>query len=145
MQIYSNGCPTAEETGYSLMCSTILVDPIPLPSDVPTPTFQWFFGPNGNGTLPSGVTPSMTSSSMSSNPHGITYTSTLQFPPLYHSLHTGWYTCRIGAGILANSTFVTVNNKEQGRYIEYNNYIYNNRSFSAWSGLLVNSRFVKQL
>ena len=102
---------TAGEMGYSLMCSTILTEPLPLPSDIPTSTFQWFFGPNGNDSLPSGVTPRTTTSSMSSNPDGITYTSSLEFPQLNQRLHTGMYTCRIGAGILANNTMVTVNGK----------------------------------
>ena len=107
----SSGSTTAGETGLSLMCSTLLVTPVPLPSDVPTPTFQWFFGLNGNDSLPSGVTPSMTTSSMSSNPDGITYTSTLLFPRLSQRLHTGMYTCRIGAGRLASNAMVTVNGR----------------------------------
>ena len=107
----SSGSTTAGETGYSLTCSTLLVTPLPLPSDIPTPTFQWFFGPDGNGSLPSGVTPSTTTSSMSNNPDGITYTSTLQFPRLSQRLHTGMYTCRIGAGRLASNAVVTVNGK----------------------------------
>ena len=50
------GSITAGEIGYSLTCAAVLVTPVPLPSDVPTPTFQWFFGPNGNDSIPSGVT-----------------------------------------------------------------------------------------
>ena len=117
---HSSGSTTAGETGLSLMCSTLLVAPVPLPSDVPTPTFQWFFGPNGNGSLPSGVTPSTTTSTMSSNPYGINYTSTLQFPRLSQRLHTGMYTCRIGAGRLASNAMVTVN----GRIIKCNAFLH---------------------
>ena len=108
MQISSSGSKTAGETGYSLTCTTLLVA---LPSDVhvPTPTFQWFFGQHCNDSLPSGLTRPTTTSSMSSNPDGTTYTSTLQFPRLSQPLHTGMYTCRIGAGKLANNTIVTVN------------------------------------
>ena len=95
----SNG--TAGET-YSLMCSTTLhPDSVPFPSDVPSPTFEWFFG--NNSSLPSGVTFLETILI-----NADTYTSTLQFSPLSQS-HAGMYTCRIGAGILANNTMVTVN------------------------------------
>ena len=100
---------TAWETSYSLVCSTLLVTPIPLPSDIPTPIFQWFYGSHGNSALPSGVTPSNTTSRMSINPNGTTYTSTLHFPRLSQCLHTGTYTCKIGAGSLANRTLVSVN------------------------------------
>ena len=103
--ISPSGSSTAGET-YSLMCSATLFDPIPLPSNVPSPTFQWFFGPNGNASLPSDVTPMATV--MSNTPTSNTYTSTLQFSPLSQS-HAEMYTCQIGAGILANNTMVTVN------------------------------------
>ena len=105
--ISSSGSNTAGES-YSLKCSATLFDPVPLPSDVPSPTFGWFIGPNGNASnsLPSGVTPMTTASS--SNSTSITYTSTLQFSPLSQS-HTGVYTCQLGAGSLANSANVTVN------------------------------------
>ena len=108
----SVGSNTAGETGYSLMCTTILVNPVPLNCGVPTPTFQWLFGPNGNDSLPSrsGVTPTATNSSRNST--GITYISTLQFPMLSQRLHTGNYTCRIGAGILASNLMVTMNGKK---------------------------------
>ena len=51
---------------------------------MPSPTCQWFFGPNGNASLPSaaGVTPMPTVMSSSSNSTTDTYTSTLQFTPL---------------------------------------------------------------
>ena len=84
----------------SLMCSATLVDPIPLPIDVPCPMFEWFFGPNGNAPLPSGVT-------TRANFSGYTFTSSLQFSPLSQS-HAGMYTCRIGAGTLANSINISV-------------------------------------
>ena len=83
-----------------LMCSATLVDPIPLPTNVPCPTFEWFFGPNGNAPLPSGVT-------QRANFSGFTFTSTLQFSALNES-HAGMYTCRIGAGSLANSVTISV-------------------------------------
>ena len=99
----SSGSGIAGED-YSLTCSATLADPVPLPSNyIPTPTFEWFFGPNGNASLPSGVTPMATT--LGSN-H--TYTSSLQFSPLAQS-HPGMYTCRLGVGILANSTMVLVN------------------------------------
>ena len=97
-----SGSSIAGET-YSLTCLTVLFAPIPLPSDVPSPIFQWFFR---NTSLPSGVTPMGTSSS--SNSTSITYTSTLQFSPLSWS-HAGNYMCRIGGGFLVNSTMITVN------------------------------------
>ena len=88
---------------YSLMCSTTLhLSSIPLPSDVPSPTFEWFFGPN-NSSLSSGVTsPETTFDNLD------TYTSTLQFSPLSQS-HAGMYTCRLGPGRLASHAMVTVN------------------------------------
>ena len=96
---------TAGET-YSLMCSATLTPGfIPFPSDVPSPTFEWLFGPN-NSSLPSGV----------SSPMGTTfdnvgaYTSTLQLSPLSES-YAGMYTCRLGPGRLANHAMVTVNRK----------------------------------
>ena len=96
------GSSTAGEI-YSLMCSaTLHPDSIPLPSDVPSPTFEWFFGPN-NSSLPSGVSsPETTFNDVD------TYTSTLQFSPLSQS-HAGMYTCRLGVGRLQKSTTVTVN------------------------------------
>ena len=96
---------TAGETGYSLTCSSTLIDPSSLPSNIPSPNFQWSF--NGSASLPSGVTAMPTV--MSSNSTGETYSSTLQFSPLSQSLHTGMYTCRLGAGRLVNSAVVTVN------------------------------------
>ena len=44
----SSGSNTAGAV-YSLTCSSTLnSDSIPLPNNVPAPTFVWFFGPNGN-------------------------------------------------------------------------------------------------
>ena len=100
--ISPSGSSIAGET-YSLTCLAALFAPIPLPSDVPSPIFQWFFG---NTSLPTGVTPMGTFSS--SNATSITYTSTLQFSPLSLS-HAGSYTCRIGGGFLMNSAMITVN------------------------------------
>ena len=100
--ISSSGSAIAGDN-YSLTCSATLADPVPLPSNIPTPTFEWFFGPNGNTSLPSGVTPTATILGS-----GHTYTGNLQFSPLSQT-HAGMYTCRLGVGILANSTTVLVN------------------------------------
>ena len=98
----SGSTGTAGET-YSLTCSaTLNSDSVPFFPDVPSPTFEWFFDPN-NISLPSGVTPMATIFNFVD-----TYTSTLQFSPLSQS-HAGMYTCRLGAGILANHAMVTVN------------------------------------
>ena len=103
--ITPSGSTTAGET-YSLTCSaTLHARNLPLPDpNIPSPTFEWFFGPNGNAPLPSGATP--TSTVLSSG----TYMSTLQFSPLNQS-HTGIYTCRLGVRRLVNSAMVTVNGK----------------------------------
>ena len=98
----SGSTGTAGET-YSLNCSTTLSsDSTSFPSDVPSPTFEWFFGPN-NSSIPFGLTPMPT---IFNNVD--TYTSTLQFSPLSES-HAGMYTCRLGPGRLANHAMVTVN------------------------------------
>ena len=102
--VSSSGPATAGEI-YSLICSATLIDPIPLPTDLPSPTFEWFFGPNGNASVPIGVIPQGTTSNNTST--SITYTSTLQFSSLSWS-HVGKYTCRLGAGRLANSTNVVL-------------------------------------
>ena len=83
------------------MCSAKLIDPIPLPTNVSSPTFEWFFGPNGNASLPSGVIPMETVLKS-----GYVYSSTLQFTPALSHSHIGMYTCRLGAGRLVNSTVV---------------------------------------
>ena len=98
--ISSTGSAIAGES-YSLTCSATLVDPVPLPSNIPTPNFEWLFGPNGNASLPSGVALPITIES------GNTFTSTLHFSILGQS-HSGMYTCRLGAGVLANSTIINV-------------------------------------
>ena len=90
---------------YSLMCSASLITKgsyVQQSRDIPSQPFEWFFGPNGNATLPSGVTITATNNTIS-------YTSILQFSPLSQPLHTGNYTCRLGAGRLVNSVMVTVN------------------------------------
>ena len=67
----SGSTGTAGET-YSLTCSTTLnSDSVPFPSDVPSPTYEWLFGPD-NSSLPSGVTSPETTFD-----NGNTYTSTL--------------------------------------------------------------------
>ena len=103
----STGSTTAGERDYSLSCSMILFNPVPLASDVPSPNFQWSFG--DSASLPSGVTATSTVMS-SSNSTSETYTSTLQFSsPLSQSVHTGMYTCQLGPGRLVNSVMITVN------------------------------------
>ena len=87
---------------FSLICSATLVSPIPLPSNVPSPSFEWFFGPHGDTSLPSGVTPTATLKNC------FTYSSTLQFSPTLNESHAGNYTCRLGAGRLANSVEISV-------------------------------------
>ena len=88
---------------FSLMCSATLIDPIPLPSNVPSPMFEWFYGPHGNASLPSGVTPTATDLKNCN-----IYTSTLQFSPTLNESHAGMYTCRLGAGQLASSIVISV-------------------------------------
>ena len=87
---------------FSIHCS-VDIAPYPLPVNVPTPNFEWFFGPS-NSSLPSGVT----ISPVTVTNNGNTYRSTLQFSPLLSS-HAGKYTCRfVGNESLASSTFTTV-------------------------------------
>ena len=84
----------------SLMCSSI-ISSTPPPQDM---IFEWFFGPNGNSSLPPGVTASNVTN-ISSN-----YTSTLEFSPLLPA-HTGFYTCQLGGNQrLKRNTLVTVIN-----------------------------------
>ena len=100
----SGSTGTAGET-YSLMCSATLHpnSVTPFPSDVPSPTLEWLFGPN-NSSLPSGVISALGTTFDSVD----TYTSTLQFSQL-SQFHAGMYTCRLGPGRLANHAMVTVN------------------------------------
>ena len=123
MAISPSGSATAGET-YSLTCSATLSSRNPsLPDpNIPSPTFEWFFGPNGDASLLSGLTP--TETVLNSG----TYTSTLQFSPLSQSLHTGNYTCRLGAGSLVNSATVTVN----GIVISVDLYTKFDRSLFPW-------------
>ncbi len=91
---------------FSLTCSAIIKD-VPLPPNVPSPTFVWFVDTSSNASLPSGVSPMATI--MNSTNSTNTYTSTLKFSPFSQS-HAGMYTCRLGIGRLANSTnIITVN------------------------------------
>ena len=94
---------TAGQRDYSLICSATLFQPSRLPSDVPSPNFQWSL--TGRTSLPSGVIARVMRSSNSTSE---TYTSILQFPPL-SQCHIGNYTCRLGPGRLMNSAMVTVN------------------------------------
>ena len=112
--ISPSGSSMAGET-YSLTCSATLFDPIPLPSDVPSPTFEWFID-NASNSLPSGVTPTATASS--SNSTSITYMSTLQFTPL-RQFHAGNYICRLGAGQLVKNATVSVNSMFNTRKFNY--------------------------
>ena len=98
---------SAGQRDYSLTCSATLFEPSSLPSDVPSPNFQWSF--SGSTSLPSGVT-AMPTVMSSSNSTSETYTSTLQFnSPLSQSLHAGMYTCQLGPGRLENNAMITVN------------------------------------
>ena len=101
MNITQSDSNTAGEI-FSLTCSATLNTDSPPSFIVPSPTIEWFFGPNSNASLPSGVTP--TETVLNSR----TYTSILQFSPLNQS-HAGNYTCRLGAGRLVNNNTVTVN------------------------------------
>lgn len=96
---------------FSLTCSATLnrMEPLRLPSDVPPPSFDWFYGPYGNATLPSGVTPVETVLTENNR----TYSSTLQFSPVLNESHAGNYTCRLGAASLINSAMVTVNGRRK--------------------------------
>ena len=100
--ISSSGLAIAGGT-FSLTCSATLVNPIPLPANVPSPSFEWFFGPNSNVPLPSIVTHVETALDGSYK----IYESTLQFSHLNQS-HSGTYTCKLGGGRLANSSVVSV-------------------------------------
>ena len=88
---------------FAVECS-VDITPNPLPQNVPTPSFEWFFGGLTNTSLPSGVTVSDVTNS------GNTYTSTLQFSPLTQC-HEGMYTCRLGGNErLTANTVITVDN-----------------------------------
>ena len=102
MNLLTSG-PGIAGNAFSLSCSATLIDPIPLPSNVPSPTFEWLIGPEGSASLPSGVIPTDTIWLT-----GNTYSSTLQFSPALTESHAGMYTCQIGADRLANSTVVSV-------------------------------------
>ena len=97
------GSSIAGET-YFLICSATLYPnrnpPLPDPS-IPSPTFKWFYGSDGNASLPSGLTPGETTFDDS------TYISKLAFSPLHQS-QSGNYTCRLGAGNLVNSNMLKV-------------------------------------
>ena len=88
---------------FSLNCSAT-ISGNPLPSYVPLPTFEWYSGPNGNVSLPSGVTPVVTVLNSGSSTY--TITSTLLFSPL-SQFHAGMYTCRAGTKRLGAN--ITVN------------------------------------
>ena len=91
----SGSLSTAGGTG-SLVCSAMITTNPP-PDNVPSPTFEWFFGPNSS-PLPSGVI---------TTPGG----NTLQFSPLNQS-HAGMYTCRLvgSARLVARITLIINDN-----------------------------------
>ena len=96
---------TTAGEAYSLTCSSTLYQPSRLPSDVPSPNFQWFL--NGCASLPSGVT-AMPTVVSSMNDTSQTFTSTLQISSL-NQCHAGMYTCRLGPARLTNNIVVSVN------------------------------------
>ena len=96
---YNTGQRIVGEIDFTLKCSARLMSP--LPDDVPTPSFEWFFG-SDNSSLHFGVTVSNVTNSSN------TYTSTLQFSTLQES-YSGLYTCRLGGNErLAVSSDITV-------------------------------------
>ena len=89
------------DTYFTLNCSADIT-PNPLPPNVPSPYFEWFFEPD-NSSLPSGVNVSPVTIS------GNTYISTLWFSPL-RFYHAGIYKCRLGGNNkLVNITTIAVN------------------------------------
>ena len=88
---------------FSLTCSATLINPIPLSANVPSPSFEWFFGPNSNISLPSVVTRVETALDSGYK----IYESALQLSPLNQS-HSGTYTCKLGGGRLKNSSVISV-------------------------------------
>ena len=102
---------------FSLRCSATLISPLPLPSNVPPPSL-WFYGPHGNASLPSGVTPTATVR-ISNN-----YTSTLLFFSTLTESLAGNYTCRLGAGRLVNSIAVSADGMQY-----YYRYMYQQFSY----------------
>ena len=117
--ILSPSGPGIAGNTFSLTCSATLtlyafLRLIPLPTNVPPPTFEWFFGPQGDASLPSGVTPTATAIVWMI---GRTYTSTLQFSPVLNESHAGNYTCRLGAGRLASSMVVSVEGMQHFRLL----------------------------
>ena len=97
--------PTVTETAgsqFELPCSVDIASE-PLPENVPSPTFEWFFGNPSSNSLPGGINVSNVTK------NGSVYTSVLHFPSLLVS-HNGTYTCRLGgSGRLEATTIVTVN------------------------------------
>ena len=88
--------------GFGLICSVDIFNDIE-ELGVPPPTFEWFFGPNDNASLPSGVAVSTVMN------NGTTYSSTLLFF-LPEVSHAGMYTCRLrGNPRLEANTTITVN------------------------------------
>ena len=87
----------------NLTCSTVISSG-PQPQTVMI--FEWFYGPDSNLSLPSGVTVS------NNKPNNNHYTSILQFSPLISS-HAGMYTCQFGGNQrLQSNVKVSVSNCE---------------------------------
>ena len=68
---------------FSLKCAATLNSPLSLPSNVPLPFFEWFYGPHSNASLPSSVTPTATLRNC------FVYSSTLLFFPTLTESHAG--------------------------------------------------------
>ena len=86
---------------FELVCS-VDIDLSQAVGDVPSPTFEWFFG-RRNASIPSGARVT------DPTKKGKTYTSILQFSPLHQS-HAGLYTCRLGGNVrLAANSRIIVN------------------------------------
>ena len=96
MTIALSGSPIMSTAGGngSLVCSAMITTN-PRPDNIPSPTVEWFFGPNSS-PLPSSVITTPGS-------------NTLQFSPLNQS-HAGMYTCRlVGSTRLVARTTLIVN------------------------------------
>ena len=73
---------------FTILLCSVNISPDPLPTNVPYPTFKWFYGPN-KAVIPARVTQSATIK------NGSTYSSSLHFSTLQSS-HSGVYSCRLG-------------------------------------------------
>ena len=105
----SSSVPSDCTQPFSLVCSVEINDRRASGAgSTPSPTFEWFFGPNGNTSLPSGLT-TLLSSISSSSVASTTYSSSLQFPRPPLRSHAGNYTCRVGGNSkLVANTWISV-------------------------------------